>query len=192
MRFFYIFNIILLLALSCSSHRNFLEDSPGKSGNPGKMESEGTAHGETSQSEEHKKNISENEKKNGAVKGQVLIDSKKSTVTAQKAFPGVGQFKFSMSGYKGELVLSEKEGVVSGTLKFHNWGNGVPQPLKAIKLNGNRIFFERSMETREELKRYGGRTFFKQKFYGIFSPDFSKIKGYYRYLGAQDNWNANK
>ncbi len=103
-----------------------------------------------------------------------------------------GHFNFRMAGYKGVLSIENKDGLLSGTIVFHNWGNGVPHPLRNFKVNGNRIYFKRSMQTREELQKYGGTTYFSQDFYGIFSDDFSKIKGYYRYLGAQDNWEAQR
>ncbi len=192
MKFFIALNIGVLLLFSCSSHRNSLVDNKHKEKIHSKIDQKNSSSEKPLQGGKHKANNSSNKNNSSHISGieKPNLDTLKNS--KQKAFKGTGRFKFSMSGYRGELVLSEKAGVISGTLKFHNWGNGVPHPLKDVRLNGNRIFFKRSMETREELKKYGGRTLFKQKFYGIFSPDFSRIKGYYQYLGAQDNWKADK
>jgi|GEM_PF-815445 len=138
------------------------------------------------------KNQNGNVVKNGSESGGITENKGNSTNGDGVKATFQGDFHFSMSGYKGVLSLKEADGKVSGTLKFNNWGNGVPQPLKKLSIKGDRIYFERSMQTREELSKYGGRAYFKQDFYGIFSSDFSNIKGYYRYLGAQDNWEAKR
>lgn len=103
-----------------------------------------------------------------------------------------GYFDVSMSGYKGELFIGISDGKFYGTIKFYNWGNGIPQPLKNLKVNEDKLYFQRSISTREELVKYGGTDFFIQDFYGIFTVDKKTIKGYYRYTGAQDNWQAIK
>lgn len=103
-----------------------------------------------------------------------------------------GTFEVYMGSYKGELLIAVKDGRFYGTLKFSNWGNGTPQPLKDLRINNDRIYFVRSITTRDELKIYGGTAFFTQEFYGIFSSDGSLVRGYYRYLGAQDNWEARR
>lgn len=103
-----------------------------------------------------------------------------------------GTFNVTMGTYKGELAIEVKNGRFYGTIKFYNWGNGTPQPLKNLRINNDRIYFIRSITTKEELELYGGTAFFTQEFYGIFSSDGSLIRGYYRYLGAQDNWEARR
>jgi len=102
----------------------------------------------------------------------------------------IGEFTVAMSGYRGEIFLGISDGVFYGTIKFYNWGNGTPQPLKNLKVNEDRIYFVRSILTREELVRYGGTATFVQEFYGIFSKDGKIIRGYYRYTGTQDSWEA--
>ncbi|MBP9042075.1 MAG: hypothetical protein KBG49_01150 [Spirochaetes bacterium] len=101
-----------------------------------------------------------------------------------------GSFEITMSGYKGEIFIGIKDGAFYGTIKFYNWGNGVPQPLKSLRVNEDKIYFIRSITTREELIKYGGTDFFTQEFYGIISKDRKIIRGYYRYAGTQDNWQA--
>jgi len=104
----------------------------------------------------------------------------------------VGQFDITMSGYKGELFIGTSNGRFYATIKFFNWGNGVPQPVTDLKINGDKIYFKRAINTKEDLVRYGGKAFFDQDFYGFFTPDKKTIKGYYRYTGTQDNWEAVK
>ncbi|HNX23360.1 MAG TPA: hypothetical protein PKG60_04890 [Spirochaetota bacterium] len=103
-----------------------------------------------------------------------------------------GLFDVSMSGYKGELFLGIADGKFYGTIKFFNWGNGVPQPLNDLKVTEDKIYFKRIIKTKEDLIRYGGTAYFEQDFYGIFTLDKKTIKGYYRYIGTQDNWEALK
>jgi hypothetical protein len=103
-----------------------------------------------------------------------------------------GKFDLSMSGYKGELFIGIADERFYGTIKFFNWGNGVPQPLTDLKVNEDKIYFKRVIKTKEDLIKYGGTAYFEQDFYGIFTADKKTIKGYYRYTGTQDNWEAIK
>lgn len=125
--------------------------------------------------------------------GEILIPGnsvKESGVKDIKS--AAGTFDVSMGQFKGELKIDVIDGRFHGTLKFYNWGNGIPQPLKNLRINNDRIYFVRSIRTKEELERYGGTAFFTQEFYGIFSGDGTLIRGYYRFLGAQDNWEARR
>lgn len=101
-----------------------------------------------------------------------------------------GLFDVSMSGYRGEIFIGVADGMFYGTIKFYNWGNGTPQPLKDLRVNEDRVYFIRSITTREEIEKYGGTATFSQEFYGIFSKDGKIIRGYYRYTGTQDSWEA--
>ena len=103
-----------------------------------------------------------------------------------------GVFTLTMSGYKGEITIDSQDGKLAGTIKFYNWGNGVPQPLTDVRITDNKIYFKRVIKTREDLIKYGGTAYFEQDFYGIFTEDKKKIKGYYRYAGTQDSWEAVK
>jgi len=103
-----------------------------------------------------------------------------------------GSFALTMSGYKGELFIGIADGRFYGTIKFSNWGNGIPQPLINLKVNEDKIYFRRVIKTKQDLIKYGGTDYFDQEFYGIFTPDKKTIKGYYRYIGTQDNWDAVK
>jgi len=103
-----------------------------------------------------------------------------------------GQFDITMSGYRGEIFIGIAEDRFYGTIKFYNWGNGVPQPLTDLKISDDKIYFKRTIKTKEDLIKYGGTAFFDHDFYGIFTPDKKTIKGYYRFTGTQDNWEAVK
>jgi len=103
-----------------------------------------------------------------------------------------GTFEVKMGAYKGEIFIGITDGAFYGTILFHNWGNRTPQPLKNLKVNEDRIYFIRSITTREEIEKYGGTATFTQDFYGIFSKDKKIIRGYYRYAGTQDSWEAVK
>ncbi len=102
----------------------------------------------------------------------------------------IGSFGISMSGYKGELFIGMADGMFYGTILFYNWGNGTPQPLKDLKVNEDRVYFVRSITTKEELEKYGGTAMFTQEFYGLYSKDRKIIRGYYKYAGTQDSWEA--
>jgi hypothetical protein len=103
-----------------------------------------------------------------------------------------GIFSFKMSGYKGEITLEVQDGKYYGTIKFFNWGNGTPQPLNDLKVTEDKIYFKRIIRTKEDLNKYGGTAYFEQDFYGVFTEDRKKIKGYYIYAGTQDSWEAVK
>jgi hypothetical protein len=103
-----------------------------------------------------------------------------------------GIFSFKMSGYKGEISIEVHDGKYYGTIKFSNWGNGTPQPLNDLKVTENKIYFKRIIRTKDDLIKYGGTAYFEQDFYGIFTEDRKKIKGYYMYAGTQDSWEAVK
>lgn len=126
-------------------------------------------------------------RESGIVKGNSIKDS-----GVTDAENHTGTYDFKMGAYKGEIFIGVADGAFYGTILFHNWGNGIPQPLKNLKVNEDRIYFIRSLTTREEIDKYGGTAVFTQEFYGIFSKDRKIIRGYYRYAGTQDSWEAVK
>jgi len=103
-----------------------------------------------------------------------------------------GTYRVSMSGYRGEIFIGISDGMFYGTIKFYNWGNGIPQPLKNLKVNEEKIYFVRSITSKEDVEKYGGTAMFSQEFYGIFSKDGKIVRGYYRYAGTQDSWEARR
>ncbi len=132
-------------------------------------------------------------------KEKIIIENKeiiKGNSVAESGIDNIenytGTFNVAMSGYKGEVFIGVADGAFFGTIRFFNWGNGTPEPLKNLKVNDDRIYFVRSILTKEEIERYGGTATFTQEFFGIFSKDKHLIRGYYRYVGTQDNWEAVK
>ena len=102
----------------------------------------------------------------GIIKGNSIKDS-----GITDAANHTGTFDVKMGAYKGEIFIGVADGAFYGTILFYNWGNGVPQPLKNLKVNEDRIYFIRSLTTKEEIDKYGGTAAFTQDFYGIFSKD---------------------
>ncbi len=72
------------------------------------------------------------------------------------------------------------------------WGTGKAEPLKKLSVKDGKIYFERSVETAEELRKYGGARYFRQKYYGSFSRDGSEIRGEFTDSGAVANWRAGR
>lgn len=137
----------------------------------------------------------------GSDAGTVLPDSKADQIIYGNSIEDsgitdtthhAGTFAFTMSGFKGELFIGVADNKFYGTIKFFNWGNGIPQPLTDLKLTEDKIYFKRVISTKEDLLRYGGTSFFEQTFYGVFTADKKKVKGYYHYSGTQDIWEAVK
>lgn len=133
-----------------------------------------------------------NVENNGNEKTEIIKGNSVKESGITDALNHTGSFEVKMGDYKGEIVLGISEGAFYGTILFFNWGNGTPQPLKELRVNEDRIYFVRSITTREEIDKYGGTAVFKQEFYGIFSKDRKIIRGYYRYAGTQDSWEAVK
>ena len=105
-----------------------------------------------------------------------------------------GTFSVNMTGYRGTLTLSVKNGNVEGTIFFPDWGNGEPQVLHDVHVNtkDRNIYFIRSVTTEEEMKKTGSGRFFTQVYRGVFSPDWKKIRGVYTDAGADYSWQAER
>lgn len=96
-----------------------------------------------------------------------------------------GTFRLHVAGFRGTLKIWKEDGKYNGTVKFIGWGTGVPQPVKNLNINVNRIYFVRSVTNEEDMKKYGGSKFFKQEFHGVYNNDSSKISGYYKQGGIE-------
>jgi len=105
-----------------------------------------------------------------------------------------GTFSVYMTGYRGTLTLSMKNGNVEGTIYFPDWGHGEPQVLHDVHVNvkDRNIYFIRSVTTEEEMKKTGSGRYFSQVFRGVFSPDWKKIRGVYTDAGADYSWQAER
>ena len=138
------------------------------------------------------------------VKKDVVTGNKDSAVSLEEDFSGnkitdvsnpeefIGEYEAYIANFKAIITLSIRNNKFYGEIRFSDWGNGLPQPLKGLNIAENKIFFIRSVETEEELKKYGSSRFFKQRFHGVFSTDQKKIKGYFIESGAESSWGAFK
>ena len=105
-----------------------------------------------------------------------------------------GSFKLRLSSYKGTLIIKKKSGSYYGYMVFKDWGGGRPHELKkiSIDINERKIFFIRSIRTPEEAKKFNAGRYFVQKYYGEFTVDGKRIKGYYIDSGAESSWQAER
>ena len=105
-------------------------------------------------------------------------------------FPYAGNYKFNANGNDGILTVVKGEKGYYGTIRFPNWGKGATEYLKRLSFKGRRIYFVRSVTTREEITRTGASTYFTQEYYGEFSTDGTLASGQYIIRGAKNQWNA--
>jgi len=133
-----------------------------------------------------KKNIEDDVKKGIKYNNQIPAASDLST----EAFLGI--YKLIQVGFTGFINFSFDHGVFSGTIKFNDWGTSLPEKLKDISIKGNKIYFVRSITTKQEQSKYGSKRFFRHKYYGEFTDGGSKIRGYFVTSGAERKWEAEK
>ncbi|MCP4131777.1 MAG: hypothetical protein GY754_12430 [bacterium] len=124
--------------------------------------------------------------------GNKINDETKTTPSVVTKNKFAGTYSYIQTGFTGTLVIGIKDNAYYGTLKFNNWGKGIPQPLKEFRITESKIYFVRSIRTQEELKKYGGTRTFTQQYYGAFTPDGLKISGYYLYSGSETKWKAKR
>ena len=104
----------------------------------------------------------------------------------------LGKFHINVYGYKGEFILSAKNGKLSGTIRFLSWGKGAVEYLKEIHIKDSRISFIRSISTQKEKDRIGATRLLRQRFIGKFSKNGDSIQGYYEDGGSQNTWQARR
>ena len=120
------------------------------------------------------------------------IENSNNSSTVDKIYPSSGDYAIKISNFKGVFVIKEVDGQRVGYIKFNGWGTGKFQMVKDLRINGDDIYFVRSITTNDELKKYGGTRFFTHKYYGKFSKDRMVLKGYFRDGASQTNWVARK
>jgi hypothetical protein len=118
----------------------------------------------------------------------------KTAAIPEKILNFTGKYSVDLPGYKGVLTLkyNGKLKKYTGEISFTGWGEGKAQPLKKLSIKGDKIYFERSIETAAELREFGGMRYFRQKYYGRFSRDRTEIKGEFHDSGAVYNWRARR
>lgn len=172
-----VFAVVLLCTAGCSS----VDQVPGDSA----TETPKTSGKRVTQDTETKSSSSDIDQKDASdAVSEKEDDSSKDGIA--------GKYLFRLPQYQGVLHLYEVDGTMRGTITFTNWGKGIAEPMKNLKINKGKIYFERSVTTPEEKQRLGVSRYFKQEFYGIFTEDGLKITGKYVDSGAEAPWSAVK
>jgi hypothetical protein len=102
----------------------------------------------------------------------------------------IGGYRIVASGHKGILNLFVSKGKLYGSVKFPEWGKGVWEYLKYIRISNNRITFTRSITTAKELRRIGAQSYFIQRYSGTYSQNGKVIKGIYTVRSTRNQWEA--
>jgi len=102
----------------------------------------------------------------------------------------LGEYKINAAGNNGFLYLGVKGGVVYGSVRFPNWGRGMIEPLKNVKISNGVIKFTRSAVTPSEMKTLGITAPFVQDYQGTYIHSGNSIKGTYSVQGTRKEWEA--
>ena len=102
----------------------------------------------------------------------------------------LGNFRIDAAGNEGFLYLRAKERVPFGSIRFPGWGNGAFEPLKGLRIAGDRIRFIRSVTTPEEMRKTGAQAAFVQEYFGAYREGGNVIEGHYRVRGRLKSWYA--
>jgi hypothetical protein len=102
----------------------------------------------------------------------------------------LGEYKINAAGNNGFLHLGVKGGVVYGSVRFPNWGRGVIEPLKNVRITNGAIRFTRSAITSAEMKNLGITVPFTQDYAGTYIHSGNSIKGTYSVQGSRKEWEA--
>jgi hypothetical protein len=135
--------------------------------------------------------VKNNVSKDAAVKDR---DTGKDKSVPDSVLKFTGSYSLVLPGFKGMLTLKYDRalGKYYGKIFFIGLSKSIPQPLKKLSIKDDKIYFERSVESAEELRKYGGSRYYRQKYYGKFSDDGSEIKGDFYDSGAVSNWRARR
>ena len=104
----------------------------------------------------------------------------------------IGVYDVTLSGFKGTLSLWANEGVLYGYIQFPQWAKGAKEPLKKLRVSGEKISFIRSVESAEEQKRVGAPGFFVQKFEGTVTNGGKRLYGRFTNRGVKESWDATR
>ncbi len=104
----------------------------------------------------------------------------------------LGDYTINAAGNNGRLSLrAGKEGVY-GTIRFPDWGKGATEYLRNVRIANGRIYFVRSVSTRQEQARLGASRTFVQVYQGEYYRSGTRIRGYYTVDGMRKQWDAVK
>lgn len=164
------------------------KDADGKPGTKATITGGEKEPGHAAQAGENKRILGNKIKKNSSDNDHGISKKNESDLS----FSFSGDYRITIRGFTGILALKKIGAGYEGTIYYRDWGKGVPMPLHNLKINDNKIYFERSVRSREELKKYGGSRYFTQKYTGLFSKDGKMIRGTFVDSGAEANWHAEK
>ncbi len=121
-----------------------------------------------------------------------LPDDTPQVDTGPLGFPPhyLGTYRVNAAGNDGSLFIGIKNGYVYGFIRFPDWGKGVAEPMKGLRISGKRIQFVRSITSPKELNHTGANTYFSQQYYGEFTADGRGIQGFYLVSGQKKSWEA--
>jgi hypothetical protein len=117
---------------------------------------------------------------------------KKNEKTKKSSPSVVGAYAVNVSGHRGTMSIFSQNGRLEGYIQFPNWANGARETLKKIKVNGNTLYFTRSVETAGEQKRTGAPAKFVQNFEGEITNSGKTIKGFFSNHGGKEIWQAER
>ncbi|TFH43366.1 MAG: hypothetical protein E4G96_01300, partial [Chrysiogenales bacterium] len=91
----------------------------------------------------------------------------------------LGNYVVNAAGNHGYLSLRVGKNGVYGTLRFPEWGKGGTEYLKSVRIANGRIYFVRSVTSRQEQTRLGANRAFVQVYNGEYYRSGGRIKGHY-------------
>lgn len=104
----------------------------------------------------------------------------------------LGGFEINAAGNNGILYIGVYKGYLVGSVRFPGWGKGAIEPLKGVRIDGDAIYFTRSVTTPEEARRTGSTLYFVQNYSGRYGRNGTVIHGFYTIQGARKPWEAHR
>ena len=104
----------------------------------------------------------------------------------------LGDYTVNAAGNHGYLSLRAGKQGVYGTVRFPEWGKGATEYLKNVRIANGKIYFVRSVYSRQEQIRIGANRPFVQVYSGEYYRSGRRIKGHYTVDGMRKQWDAVK
>jgi hypothetical protein len=104
----------------------------------------------------------------------------------------IGDYSMNAAGNRGYLSLRASGSYLYGTIRFPDWGRGGTEYLKNVGIANGKLYFTRSVTTRQELTRLGANAYFTQYYSGEYLRSGNLVRGYYTVQGVRKSWEAVK
>jgi hypothetical protein len=104
----------------------------------------------------------------------------------------VGDYTVNAAGNHGYLSLRASGGYLYGTIRFPDWGRGATEYLKNVGIANGKLYFTRSVNTQQELRRIGANAYFTQQYSGEYLRSGNLIRGFYIVNKERRQWEAYK